>query len=108
MSSDTEDVTKFVVTENNWIMLETKPINDINGVRDFHDMGAQGVQQIEYGVDCALQKLALIKFVVVPTVDTESHLLKTRKASNLSFYSPVFQYDKNVVETACHLHRSGR
>lgn len=108
MSSDTDDVTKVIVTENNWIILETNAINGVNRVRDFHDIGARGVQQIEYVVDCVARKLALIEFVVVPTVDAESHLFKNRKASNSSFYSPVVQHDKNIVETACHLHHSGR
>jgi hypothetical protein len=108
-SSDTGDVTKVVVTKNNWIIVEVNAFNGIKRLRDFHDIGAPGLQQIDYAVNCADQKLALLEFAIVQNVNTESHFFKkNRKITELSFYRPVTHHDKNIVETVCHRHYSGR
>jgi len=104
MLLDTDKVTKVTVAENNWIILENNPINGMTRLRDFHDMGALGLQQIDYVVNCANKRLALAGFAEVPTEDAKYHILNNQNYTELSFYRPVIQHDKNIIDFACLLH----
>ena len=70
-------------------------------VREFHDMGASGVQQIDYVVNCANGSLALADFAVL----TVSGRLPARAAEptfdSLSFYKPMIEHDVKVTNNAC-------
>ena len=101
---DDDKVHKVSVAENNWIIVETKPINGMTRLRDFHDMGALGLQQIDYVVNCANQKLALAGFAEVPNGDAKHHILNNKNYTELSFYRPVIQHDKNIIDSVCRLH----
>jgi hypothetical protein len=103
MHMDTDKVTKVTVAENNWIILENNPINGVTRVRDYYDMGASGLQQIDYVVNCTNQKLALAGFAVIPTIDAKYHISNNRNYADLSFYKPVIQHDKNIIGTACRI-----
>ena len=70
-------------------------------VRELHDMGSSGVQQIDYVVNCADQTLALADFAVI----TSNGRLPVRAAetsfTNLSFYKPMIDHDRTITNNAC-------
>ena len=101
---DDDKVHKVSVAENNWIIVETKPINGMTRLRDFHDMGALGLQQIDYVVNCGNQRLALAGFAEVSTGDAKHNILNNKNYTELSFYRPVIQHDKNIIDSVCRLH----
>lgn len=99
--SDSDNVATFTVAENNWAIVSTKQVNGMTKMREFYDMGAAGVQQIDYVVNCADQKLSLAGFAVVPSLAAKSDNSNNRNYADLSFYKPVIQHDINIIENVC-------
>lgn len=106
--SDIDEFMKINVSENSWIFVESKLIDGMTRVHDFHDMGTPGVQQIDYVVDCTNKKLAMQNFAVLSTVGAKPHVSNNKNFSNLHFYDPIILHDKNIIETICHLRSSGQ
>ena len=71
-------------------------------VRELHDMGDSGVQQIDYIVNCINHTLALTDFAVV----TEKGRLVSNepaiKSMSLSFYRPLIEHDQKISQSVCH------
>ena len=64
-------------------------------------MGNSGVQQIDYVVSCADQKLSLAGFKVLTTMSSKSDDAANKNISDLTFYTPVIQHDINIVSKIC-------
>jgi hypothetical protein len=64
-------------------------------------MGDLGVQQIDYVVSCADQKLSLAGFKVLTTMSSKSDDAGNKNIADLSFYTPVIQHDINIVSKVC-------
>ena len=99
--SDNENVTIVADAGKNWAIAATSHTNGLTKVREFYDMGTLGVQQIDYVVNCADQKLSLAGFTVLPTTVAQSEKSNDRTLADLSFYTPVIQHDKNILNNVC-------
>jgi hypothetical protein len=64
-------------------------------------MGSSGVQQIDYVVSCADQKLSLVDFKVLTSMSSKSEDASNKNIADLSFYTPVIQHDINIVSKVC-------
>ena len=70
-------------------------------VRELHDMGSSGVQQIEYVVNCSNQTLALAGFAVVNSKGRLTSNAPHTTSSTLSFYKPVIEHDLRIASNVC-------
>jgi len=70
-------------------------------VREFHDMGLSGVQQIDYLVNCSNQTMAMVGFQVLKGYDIASVGYLAPKTQQLSFYKPVIDHDLNIASNVC-------
>lgn len=98
-ASDTTSSMSLVSTSNH---LTVAALNDVKGmfnVRELHDMGSSGVQQIDYVVDCANETLALAGFAVI---NSKARLTGySSSPSTLAFYKPAIEHDQNIASTVC-------
>lgn len=99
--SDNEKFTIVADAGKNWAIAATSQTNGLTKLREFYDMGDLGVQQIDYVVNCADQKLSLAGFTVLPTAVVQSEKSNDRTLADLSFYTPVIQHDKNILNSVC-------
>jgi hypothetical protein len=99
--SDSENVATFTVADKYWAVVATNQVNGMTKMREFYDMGTLGLQQIDYVVNCADQKLAMAGFAVIPTMSAKSDSPNNRSYADLSFYTPVIHHDKNIVDNVC-------
>lgn len=99
--SDKENAVTITSSKNTWAVVALNNTNGLTKVREFHDMGASGVQQIDYVVNCADQTLALAAFSVL----TDKGRLPVRATeptfADLSFYKPMIDHDKNITSNTC-------
>ena len=70
-------------------------------VRELHDMGSSGVQQIDYVVNCSNQTLALAGFAVVTSKGRLTSNASPTTSSTLSFYKPVIEHDQRIASNVC-------
>ena len=70
-------------------------------VRELHDMGSSGVQQIDYVVNCANQTLALSGFTVITSKGRLTSLAPSTTSPTLSFYKPVIEHDQRITSKVC-------
>jgi len=70
-------------------------------VRELHDMGSSGVQQIDYVVNCANQTLALTGFTVITSKGRLTSLAPSTTSPTLSFYKPVIEHDQRITSKVC-------
>jgi len=70
-------------------------------VREFHDMGLSGVQQIDYLVNCSNQTMAMVGFQVLKGYDIASVGYLAPKTQQLSFYKPVIDHDLKIASNVC-------
>jgi hypothetical protein len=75
--------------------------NGLAKVREFHDMGKSGVQQIDYVVNCTNQTMAMSGFQVLVGYDTTPLGYVAPKTQPLSFYKPVIDHDLKIASNAC-------
>ena len=75
--------------------------NGLANVREFHDMGNSGVQQIDYVVNCTNQTMAMSGFQILVGYDSAPLGDKTPKTQPLSFYKPVIDHDMKIASNAC-------
>lgn len=98
-AADTGSSMSLASTPNH---LTIAAINDEKGmfsVRELHDMGTSGVQQIDYVVNCANQTLALAGFAVV---NSKARLISNANSSStLSFYKPAIEHDQAITSNVC-------
>ena len=99
--SDKENTVMLTSNKNTWAVVALNEKQGMTKVREFHDMGASGVQQIDYVVNCENQTLALAGFTVL----TEKGPLPARATkaavSDLTFYKPVLEHDKSIAGNIC-------
>jgi len=70
-------------------------------VRELHDMGASGVQQIDYVVNCSNQTLALSGFAVMTSKGRLTSNSPAATSANLSFYKPMIEHDQKIMSNVC-------
>jgi hypothetical protein len=75
--------------------------NGLANVREFHDMGKSGVQQIDYVVNCKSQTMAMSGFQVLVGYDSAPLGYVAPKTQSLSFYKPVIDHDLKIASNAC-------
>ena len=99
--SDKDNAVMLTSSKNTWAVVALNEKQGLTKVREFHDMGASGVQQIDYVVNCAENTLALAGFTVL----TEKGPLPARAVrtsfSDLSFYKPALEHDKSIASNIC-------
>jgi hypothetical protein len=98
---DGEKVASLDISNNNWAIVANNSINGKTKLREFYDMGNLGVQQIDYVVSCADQKLSLAGFKVLTTMSSKSDDAVNKNIADLTFYTPVIQHDINIVSKIC-------
>jgi len=69
--------------------------------RELHDMGASGVQQIDYVVNCSNQTLALTGFAVMTSKGRLTSNAPAATSSTHSFYKPVIEHDQRIASNVC-------
>ena len=87
---------------NSWTVISMENSKKMSKVRKFFDMGANGVQQIDYVVNCANKSVALAGFQVLKSSENlPSGPMNVASYDDLSFYTPKLDIDRNVANTAC-------
>lgn len=99
--SDKEAVFTYVVAENTWAVVAANSSKGLTKLREFHDMGEAGVQQIDYVVNCSNRKLSMANFQVLTQMNAKTIDVAERSLSELKFYQPVIQHDINIVDNVC-------
>lgn len=99
--SDKDEVVTFAVADNTWAVVATNNDKGFTKLREFHDMGDAGVQQIDYVVNCSNRKLSMADFKVLTAMSTQNTQNTDRGFAELSFYQPVIQHDINIVDNVC-------
>jgi hypothetical protein len=75
--------------------------NGLTNVREFHDMGKSGVQQIDYVVNCKSQTMAMSSFQILLGYDSKPLVYVSPETQPLSFYKPVIDHDLKIASNAC-------
>ena len=75
--------------------------NGLANVREFHDMGKSGVQQIDYVVNCKSQTMAMSSFQILLGYDSTPLVYVSPETQPLSFYKPVIDHDLKIANNAC-------
>jgi len=70
-------------------------------VRELHDMGSSGVQQIDYVVNCSNQTLALTGFAVMTSKGRLTSNAPAATSATHSFYKPVIEHDQRIASNVC-------
>jgi hypothetical protein len=70
-------------------------------VREFHDMGLSGVQQIDYLVNCSDQTMALADFQILKGYGIAPVVNVATKIEQLNFYKPVIDHDLKIASNVC-------
>ncbi len=100
--ADNEPVMLLAASGNNWTVISMESGREMSKVRKFFDMGASGVQQIDYVVNCANKSVALAGFSILGSSENApSGPISTPSYDDLSFYVPKLDIDRNVANTAC-------
>lgn len=99
--SDKEAVSTYVVAENTWAVVAANSSKGLTKLREFHDMGEAGVQQIDYVVNCSNRKLSMASFQVLTEMTSKTKDGAERDLAELKFYQPVIQHDINIVDNVC-------
>ena len=98
---DGEKVAALDISINNWAIVANNSINGKTKIREFYDMGNLGVQQIDYVVSCADQKLSLAGFKVLTGMSSKTDNESEKNIADLTFYTPYIQHDINIVSKVC-------
>jgi hypothetical protein len=75
--------------------------NGMTNVREFHDMGKSGVQQIDYVVNCTNQTMAMSGFQILVGYDSAPLGYVAPKTQALTFYKPVIDHDLKIASNVC-------
>ena len=70
-------------------------------VRELHDMGSSGFQQIDYVVNCSNQTLALTGFAVMTSKGRLTSNAPAATSATHSFYKPVIEHDQRIASNVC-------
>ncbi|MFM7226730.1 MAG: hypothetical protein ACKO10_04185 [Betaproteobacteria bacterium] len=98
--SDKEEAVTFTVADNTCAVVAANSTKGLTKMREFHDMGDAGVQQIDYVVNCSNRKLSMANFQVLTEMSAKTEVAD-RSMGDLKFYQPVIQHDINIVDNVC-------
>lgn len=96
-----EDKPQILAMDNKTWSYTAAASQGLTKVREFHDMGDAGVQQLDYVANCTTGKLALASFKVLKAMNSDVGLTPEPGIDSLSFYKPVIQHDINITERVC-------
>jgi len=100
--TDNESVALVAAAGKSWTVISMENSKQMSNVRKFFDMGANGVQQIDYVVNCSNKSVALAGFQVLKSAaNAPSGPMAVTSYDDLSFYMPKLDIDRNVANTAC-------
>lgn len=100
--ADNEPVMMIAATGNSWTVISMENSKQMAKVRKFFVMGAIGVQQIDYVVNCKNKSVALAGFQVLKSSENApSGPMAVQSYDDLTFYTPKLDIDRNVANTAC-------
>jgi hypothetical protein len=100
--ADNEPVMMVAASGNSWTVISMENSKQMAKVRKFFVMGAIGVQQIDYVVNCKNKSVALAGFQVLKSSENApSGPMAVQSYDDLSFYTPKLDIDRNVANTAC-------
>ena len=100
--SDNEPVITIANSSTSWTVISMESNRGMSKVRKFFDMGASGVQQIDYVVNCSNKSVALAGFSILKSSENvPAGPMASPSYDELSFYTPKLDIDRNVANTAC-------
>ena len=70
-------------------------------VRDSHDMGISGVQQIDYIVNCENKTMALVNFAVQTAKGRLTSNKPEDHSADITFYKPKYEHDQRISNNVC-------
>ena len=99
---DNEPVVLAATKGSSWTVISMENTKQMSKVRKFFDLGANGVQQIDYVVNCTNKAVALAGFQILrPSDDVPAGPMAIPSFDDLTFYMPKLEIDRNVANTAC-------
>jgi hypothetical protein len=99
--SNTAFATETAATQNHLTIAAIDQQKGMFNVRELHDMGSSGVQQIDYVVNCSNQTLALAGFAVLTSQGRLIPNAPSTTAATLSFYKPMIEHDQRIASNVC-------
>ena len=97
---DDEKTITLAMDKDSWSYAAAAP-KGMSKVREFHDMGATGVQQIDYVVNCSANTMALADFAVMTAQGRLPVAASDATLNTLSFYKPVIEHDQKIAANTC-------
>lgn len=98
---DQEPTILLASNNTTWSFVAPSSSQGLSNVREFHDMGVSGVQQIDYVVNCANQTMAMSGFQILTGPGKTPVGFIAPKSQKLSFYTPVIEHDKKIASNTC-------
>jgi hypothetical protein len=99
--TNTAFATDTAAIHNNLTIAAVDQQKGLFNVRELHDMGSSGVQQIDYVVNCSNQTLALAGFAVVTSKGRLTSNAPPTTSATLSFYKPLIEHDQRIGSNVC-------
>jgi hypothetical protein len=99
--SDKDNAVMITTSKDTWTMVAMNSKQGLTKVREFHEMGDSGVQQIDYVVNCSDRTLALASFAVLTSTGRIPANAVEPSFSELSFYQPVISHDQKIANNVC-------
>ena len=99
--SEHDNAVMISTSKDSWTMVALNTDKGMVKVREFHEMGDSGVQQIDYVVNCSEQSLALAGFAVLTSTGRLPAKASEPSFNQLSFYKPAISHDRNIANNAC-------
>ena len=99
--TNTAFATDTAAMHNNLTIAAVDQQKGLFNVRELHDMGSSGVQQIDYVVNCSNQTLALAGFAVMTSKGRLTSNAPPTTSATLSFYKPLIEHDQRIASNVC-------
>jgi hypothetical protein len=99
--TNTAFATDTAAIHNNLTIAAVDQQKGLFNVRELHDMGSSGVQQIDYVVNCSNQTLALAGFAVMTSKGRLTSNAPPTTSATLSFYKPLIEHDQRIASNVC-------
>lgn len=93
--------TEIVSTQNQLTIAAINNQKELFSVRELHNMGASGVQEIDYVVNCSNQTLALSGFALMTEKGRLISNEPATQSASLAFYKPVIDHGQKITNSAC-------
>ena len=99
--TDQDNAVMVSTAKDTWTVVAMNNSKGMTKVREFHEMGDSGVQQIDYVVNCADQTIALAGFAVLTRAGRMPANSVEPSFTDLSFYKPVISHDQKIANNVC-------